>query len=89
MQSLCTLRVHCRQWPRNTHYQAGATPTLGPDFHRLHRTSLRLAHSLDHLVGAGEQSRWDVEPERLRSRQIENELELRRLHDWQVRRLNL
>jgi len=28
MQSLCTLRVHCRQWPRNTHYQ-GATPYLG------------------------------------------------------------
>src|SRR5262245_32804975 len=28
MQSLCTLRVHCRQWPRNTHYQAGATPYL-------------------------------------------------------------
>src|SRR5262249_54002045 len=29
MQSLCTLRVHCRQWPRNTRYQAGATPYLG------------------------------------------------------------
>src|SRR5215467_2430372 len=29
MQSLCTLRHHCRQWPRNTHYQAGATPYLG------------------------------------------------------------
>src|SRR5262249_39112562 len=32
MQSLCTLRVHCRQWPRNTHYQAGATPYLGRTF---------------------------------------------------------
>src|SRR6516165_11141080 len=68
---------------------SGRYSLLGPDFHRLHRTSLRLAHSLDHLVGAGEQSRWDVEAERLRSRQIENELELRRRHDWQVRRLNL
>src|SRR6266567_1694498 len=29
MQSLCTLRDHCRQWPRNTRYQAGATPYLG------------------------------------------------------------
>jgi hypothetical protein len=29
MQSLCTLRRPCRQWPRNTHYQAGATPYLG------------------------------------------------------------
>jgi hypothetical protein len=29
MQSLCTLRDHCRQWPRNTRYQADATPYLG------------------------------------------------------------
>src|SRR6201984_3942382 len=29
MQSLCTLRNHCRQWPRNTRYQAGAAPYLG------------------------------------------------------------
>src|ERR1700757_326158 len=28
-QSLCTLRNHCRQWPRNTRYQADATPYLG------------------------------------------------------------
>jgi len=30
---------------------SGRYPLLGPDFHRLDRTSLRLAHSLDHLVG--------------------------------------
>jgi hypothetical protein len=29
MQSLCTLRNHRRQWPRNTRYQADATPYLG------------------------------------------------------------
>src|SRR5438552_9370270 len=29
MQSLCTLRNHCRQWSRNTRYQADATPYLG------------------------------------------------------------
>src|SRR5262247_1158703 len=29
MQLLCTLRNHCRQWPRNTRYQADATPYLG------------------------------------------------------------
>ena len=29
VQSLCTLRDHCRQWPRNTRYQADATPYLG------------------------------------------------------------
>jgi hypothetical protein len=28
----------------------------GPDLHRLDRTSLRLAHPFDHLVGAGEHS---------------------------------
>jgi hypothetical protein len=26
VQSLCTLRGHCRQGPRNIRYQAGATP---------------------------------------------------------------
>jgi len=38
---------------------------LGPDFHRLDRTSLRLAHLFDHLVGASEQRWWQVEAERL------------------------
>src|SRR5438105_11644362 len=56
MQSLCTLRTHCRQWPRNTRYQADATPYLG-------RTCTgRIApafpgapiRSSDHLVGAEE-----------------------------------
>src|SRR5438132_13240263 len=28
-QSLCTLRAHRRRWPRNTRYQADATPYLG------------------------------------------------------------
>ena len=28
-QPLCTLRNHCRQWPRNTRYQADARPYLG------------------------------------------------------------
>src|SRR5438477_6322402 len=32
MQSLCTLRNHCRQWPRNTRYQADVTPYLGRTF---------------------------------------------------------
>src|SRR6516225_7576148 len=32
MQLLCTLRNHCRQWPRNTRYQADATPYLGRTF---------------------------------------------------------
>jgi hypothetical protein len=29
----------------------GHYPLLGPDFHRLDRTNLRLVHSLDYLVG--------------------------------------
>jgi hypothetical protein len=44
---------------------SGRCPLLGPDFHRLDRTSLRLAHSFDHLVGAGEHCRWHFDPERL------------------------
>ena len=32
MQSLCTLRNHCCQRPRNTRYQADATPYLGRTF---------------------------------------------------------
>jgi len=30
---------------------SGCYSLLGPDFHRLDRTSLRLAHLLDHLIG--------------------------------------
>src|SRR5436190_9483887 len=32
MQLLCTLRNRCRQQPRNTRYQAGATPYLSRTF---------------------------------------------------------
>jgi hypothetical protein len=37
---------------------------LGPDFQRLDRTSLRLAHLLDYLVGASEQRERHGETER-------------------------
>ena len=39
---------------------SGRYSLLGPDFHRLDRTSLRLAHSFDHLVGAGEERKAKV-----------------------------
>jgi hypothetical protein len=45
---------------------SGRYSLLGPDFHRLDRTSLRLAHSLDHLVGAREHRDRRIETERLR-----------------------
>src|SRR5256885_10608380 len=60
---------------------SGRYSLLGPDFHRLDRTSLRLAHLLDHLVGTGEQHRWHLKAERLRGLEIDHRLGFgRRLH---------
>src|SRR6516164_6023568 len=44
---------------------SGRYSLLGPDFHRLDRTSLRLAHSFDDLVGAGEKRRRHSRPSAL------------------------
>src|SRR3954447_4469829 len=48
---------------------------------------LCLAHSLDHLIGAGEQRRWHFEVEHARRLGVYDQLEPRCLDDWQVRRL--
>jgi hypothetical protein len=53
---------------------SGRYSLLGPDFHRLDRTSLRLAHSFDHLVGAAEQRNWEREPECFGCLQVDDEL---------------
>src|SRR2546427_8784499 len=59
---------------------SGRYSLLGPDFHRLDRTSLRLAHSFDHLVGAGEQRERESDAERLGSLEINDQLDLRDSH---------
>src|SRR5205823_10830621 len=52
----CVIRSHVIRsfWLRRRSVRR-ALPLLGPDFHRLDRTSLRLAHSFDHFVGLHEQ----------------------------------
>src|SRR5438093_10356001 len=50
---------------------SGRYPLLGPDFHRLDRTSLRLAHSLEHLVGAAEYRNGHADIERLGSLEVD------------------
>src|SRR5437899_6383937 len=63
---------------------SGHYSLLGPDFHRLDRTSLRLAHLLDHLVGAGKQHGRHLDADRTGGRQVDDEFKLGRLHDRQI-----
>src|SRR6516165_7968889 len=65
---------------------SGRYSLLGPDFHRPDRTSLRLAHLFDHLVGADEKRGWDRESERLGSLEVDNQLEFGGLFDRQISR---
>src|SRR5215472_1417545 len=50
-------------------------------------TRIQGAHSFDHLVGAGEYRGRHFEAERLSGLEIDNQLDLRGLIDWQVGRL--
>src|SRR5262245_42890010 len=63
---------------------SGRYSLLGPDFHRLDRTSLRLAHSLDHLVDAANQRQRDGEAERLGGLHVDDEFDFGRLLDRQL-----
>jgi hypothetical protein len=55
--------------------------------HRLDRTSLRLAHSFDHLVGPAEQREREGEAERLGGLEVDNQLDLHRQRNNLVARL--
>src|SRR5438034_626031 len=66
---------------------SGRYSLLGPDFHRLDRTSLRLAHSFDHLVGEREQLVWNLEAERLGRLEVDHQIVLGWLLHRQVGRL--
>src|SRR5262252_8249372 len=63
---------------------SGRYPLLGPDFHRLDRTSLRLAHSFDQLVGAGDQCGWNREAKLLGSFEVDCEPKFGRLLDGKI-----
>src|SRR6266700_7826063 len=63
---------------------SGRYSLRGPDFHRLDRTSLRLAHSLNHLVGAQEDRCREHNPQPLRGLEVDNKLELRRQFGWHL-----
>src|SRR5438132_14270009 len=84
-----TIAVYASQPPSPAATQhslpSGRYPLLGPDFHRLDRTSLRLAHSFDHLVGANEQDTGHGQSERLSCLEVDDELEGGRLNDRQLR----
>jgi hypothetical protein len=61
---------------------SGRYSLLGPDLHRLDRTSLRLAHSFNHLIGARRERGRHIKAERLGSLEVDYELEFCSLIDW-------
>src|SRR5213594_3717460 len=65
---------------------SGRYSLLGPDFHRLDRTSLRLAHSFNHLVSTRKERGWHSQAERLGGLEVDHEFELLRLLDGQIAR---
>jgi len=66
---------------------SGRYSLLGPDLHRLDRTSLRLAHLLNHLVGKRQQLVWNLEAERLGGFKVDDQFEPGRFLDRQIGRL--
>src|ERR1700746_823755 len=66
---------------------SGRYPLLGPDFHRLDRTSLRLADPFYHPVGGRPPRPRECKAERSLRIEIDHQLELGRLENRQVSRL--
>src|ERR1700741_1582234 len=66
---------------------SGRYPLLGPDFHRLDRTSLRLAPSFNQPVGAGGERGRQPHAGRFPSFEIDHQFVLNRVLDGQVGRL--
>src|ERR1700749_2591802 len=63
---------------------SGRYALLGPVFHRLDRTSLRLAHLFDHLVREQQEGFGDRYPKCLRGLQVDAKVDLGRLRDREV-----
>ena len=63
---------------------SGRYSLLGPDLHRLDRTSLRLAHLFDHLVGAQQERVRHFQAEQLGRGQVNDEVKFRGLLDGQI-----
>src|SRR5262249_25119029 len=63
---------------------SGRYSLLGPDFQRLDRTSLRLAHSFEHLVGEREQRRRNLDAKRLGGFKVDHQLIFCRLQHRQI-----
>src|ERR1043165_9072512 len=66
---------------------SGRYSLLGPDFHRLDRTSLRLAHSFDDLVGASKEGRGHREAGCPRGFEVDNHIKFDWLLDGYIARL--
>src|SRR4051794_15783818 len=66
---------------------SGRYSLLGPDLHRLDRTSLRLAHLFDHLVGATQQRERNADAKSLGRFKVDEQINLGGLLYRQVSRL--
>ena len=84
MQLLCTLRDHCRQGPRNTRYQADATPYLGRTSTGWIAPALPGALIRSPRRRAAERNERHVEAQRSGGLEVDDQLEFRRCLNREV-----